>query len=110
MKRSDHEYEKNDLWDCDYDRPLPDESVIELTSSVREVDVIVCGLKTLKAQLMLNEATGVTTEPTVFNDTTLRPAGGPPLLLEVDELIASLGQSQSLSTTLNKALCVAFGA
>lgn len=90
MKRVDQEVEVDDFWDCKYDDG-EEANTVMLSGSCREVDIIVRGLKALRAQITLNELSGVCSvdhaRPRDINTDSL---GDDPLGYQVDQLLKSI--------------------
>lgn len=96
MQRIDQKRTHVSHWESNYggwQTERADTSTTELSGSVREADLIVRGLKALKAHLLLSEAAGVTSKYHAdIHGSTMRPVNGAPTLGEVESLLASIEQ------------------
>jgi hypothetical protein len=93
MERKDHKKTVRQEWEANYNargHATVNESTTELTGTRREADLIVRGLKALRAQVELREAAGVAAQDDKrWGDESL---GAAPNTQELDALIESVAQ------------------
>lgn len=96
MEREDRRKFAREEWDANYGpgRRTVDESTTTFSGSRREADLVVRGLRALRAVVALNEAAGV--ERTHDG---LPGLGSAPRPEELDELIASIGKPNYVGET-----------
>lgn len=93
MQRSDQKKTVHHEWEGNYNswrHEVHDASTTELSGTYREADLIVRGLQTLRAQIILSEAVGVTSKYHAdIHGSTMRPKGAPSLS-EVEALLEAI--------------------
>ena len=93
MERNDRKKTVYQEWEANYNargHATVDESTTELVGSRREADLIVRGLKALKAQVELRQAAGI---PTVDdNKWSEESLGAAPREAELDTLLEQIGK------------------
>lgn len=93
MERKDLKKTVHQEWEANYNargHATVDESTTELSGTRREADLVVRGLKALRAQVELREAVGVATQDDKrWGDESL---GAAPTVQELDTLIESVAK------------------